>query len=122
MLIPGFTFLSRNPQYVTEHLYIIISPVIDEKVLFVNVTTRKEFKDDTCILKKGDHDFIRHESVINYADATESDVSLIREAIANKIFKPHTPVRNDVLDKIQKGAYVSPAFPPKYLKYIPRTK
>jgi len=119
MISPGFTFLSRNIRYPTEHLYIVISPIIDNKVLFVNVTTRKVSSDCSCTLGRGDHDFINHDSVINYGDALDAEVAKITEAIEQKIFKPHTPVSPVLLKKIQQGALSSPAFKPKFLKYLP---
>lgn len=120
MIKPGVTFLSPNPDYPTEHLYIIISPIIEERVLFVNVTTKKESSDTTCILKKGDHPFIRHDSVINYGDAKDTEVKLIKKAIETKLFALQDPISDALLKRIQQGALTSPAFTPKYLKYIPR--
>ncbi len=120
MIGPGFAFRSARPPYSTEHLYIVISPVIEEKVLFVNVTTRTPVKDATCVLRKGDHPFIRHESVINYVDAVEAEVCRMREAIERKLFKPHDALTPALLKKIQDGALASPAFKPKFKKYIPK--
>ena len=120
MLIPpGYTVLSRNLfNYPTEHLYIVISPVVKRKVLLVNITSKKESSDLSCILNKGDHEFIRHESVVNYADATDADIRKVLWAIACNLFKPQKPVSPDLLIEIQKGALISEAFKPKYLKYI----
>lgn len=119
MLVPGFTFLGRNLHYPTEHFNIIISPNICGKILYVNITTKKESSDTTCIIKKGDHPWPSHDSVINYHDATETEVRFIEEALKIKLFKAHIPVSTALLKKIQQGALISPAFLPKYLKYIP---
>jgi len=119
LITPGYTFLSRNVHYSTEHLYIIISPIIEEMVLFVNITSKKENSDVSCILNKGDHEFIRHQSIVNYADATEANVNKVREAITCLLFKPQKPITPEVVTKIQKGALKSEAFKPKYIRYIP---
>lgn len=65
------------------------------------------------------HNFIRHDSVINYGDAKDAPISKVKEAIEMSLFTPHDPVSNDLLKRIQKGALNSHAFPQKYLKYIP---
>lgn len=115
---PGYTFLSPNPNYSTKHLYIIISPIIEEKVLIVNITSKKEKSDLSCVLQKGIHEFLRHESVVNYKDAIDAEVKKIIEAIECKLFTPQKPISITLLLKINKGALLSPAFKPKYLKYI----
>lgn len=119
MISPGFTFLSRRPPHSTEHLFIIISEIIDKKVLCVNVTTQKYCNDNTCTLKKGEHPFIRHASTINFKDAFTPEVKLIEKALSEDTIKSHDPVSVALLKKIQKGALISPSFPIKYLSYIP---
>lgn len=119
MIVPGFTFLSRRPPYYTPHLYIVISPIINGMVVFVNITTPKWGSDDTCILRIGDHDFITHDSIINYGDAKETKVDLLREAISKRYMTPQPPISADILKRIQEGAWKSKAFPESLLKYIP---
>jgi hypothetical protein len=120
MIKQGFTFLSRRPPYTTPHLYIIISSIIDEIVVFVNITTPKWDSDNTCIINVGDHSFVKHQSIINYGDAKETRVEYLREAVSNKFITPHDPVSPDLLQRIQAGALNSPAFNPSLLKYIPK--
>jgi hypothetical protein len=119
MISPGVTFLSKRPSYPTEHLHIVISPIIDGKVLLVNVTSKKFDSDETCVLCLGDHEFIKHDSVINYGDAIDADILLMEKAILNQTFKPQSPVSDALLKRIQEGALKSDAFPPALLKYIP---
>lgn len=122
MIAAGHTFLSSNPAYDTKHLYIIIVIVTNcNEAIIVNVTTKKENKDDTCILRADDHDFIKHDSVINYGDTIKTTINKIEQAIDLKIFIPQNPVSDDLLKKILEGALNSPDLPPKFLKYIPRT-
>lgn len=119
MINVGFTFLAPNVQYSTQHLHIIIAITDNDRALFVNITTRKANKDDTCVIKTGEHRFIRHDSVINYGDAKDAPIIKIKEAIEMNLFTPHDPVSTELLKRIQIGALNSPAFPQKYLKYIP---
>jgi hypothetical protein len=119
MIFPGFTFLSVRPSYTIPHLHIVISPPIDGKVLLVNVTTPKYDSDLTCVLRDGDHPFLTHDSVINYGDATASEVELLKLSVRTKLFTPKDPVSGELLKRIQAGALISPALPPKFIKYIP---
>lgn len=118
MIVPGYTFLSPNVKYNTKHLYIIISEIIDGKVLLVNITTQKEHSDTSCILQKGEHRFIRHTSVVNYADAGDAEVCNIKRAISKGTFIPQKLISSSLLRRIHEGALRSTAFEPKYLKYI----
>ncbi|MDO9533270.1 MAG: hypothetical protein Q7O12_14245 [Deltaproteobacteria bacterium] len=70
-------------------------------------------------MQKGDHIFIRHESVINYGDAFETEIHLLEDAISKNYIEPHDPVSGALLGAIQEGVFVSDAFPPPLLKYFP---
>ncbi len=119
MITTGFAFLSPTPGYPdTFHLYIIIS-IVDTKALLVNVTTKKASSDVSCVLQVGDHDFITHESVINYGEARIAETDNLKEAISKKEIKPKKPITDDLLIRILKGARNSKAFPQGYLKYLP---
>ena len=122
MIVPGFTFLSPTPSSPVEHLYIVLSPIIDGKVLLVNVTTPKYNSDLSCVLKESEHPFLTHDSIINYADATDTDVDKIKQAITMNVFKPHASLSEDLLQRVQKGALASTALKPRFRKYIPPPK
>ncbi len=121
IIAPGFTFLSPTPEYNTNHLFIVISVNTDKtKAFFVNVTTKKESSDTSCVLKVGDHEFITRDSVINYADATVSEIDKLEQAIKMNVIKPHKPTTGDLLNRVLKGAFNSEALPKGYLKYLPQ--
>ena len=120
MITAGSAFLAPTPPYNTQYLYIIIV-IIDNKALFVNVTTKTDNKDATCILKIGDHNYITRDSVINYFDAKIALIADLEKAISNKMFVLQNPASDVLLQRIQKGALISPFLPLKYLKYIPTT-
>lgn len=120
MITPGFTFLSPTPEYNTKHLFIVIS-IIDNntKALCVNVTTKKD-RDMSCILKAGDHEFIKHDSVVNYGDVIIPEIDKLIEAVNKGLIEPNKPIDDNLLNRILKGAVNSNAFPQGYLKYIPK--
>ena len=119
MVTTGYAFLSPTPEYPdTFHLYIIIS-IVGTKAIMVNVTTNKTGKDASCVLQVGDHDFITHESVINYGDVKIPEIDKLKLAIDKEIMIPQEPISDDLLNRIINGAKVSNAFPQGLLKHLP---
>lgn len=114
----GYTFLAKRPNFDAYHLYIVIA-IVGEKLLFVGVTSYDSTKDNTCILKKGDHPFIKRDSVIAYFDATETEVGSIKQAASMNAIIPQKPVHPEILKRIQQGATDSPHLDPELRKYFP---
>lgn len=116
---PGHTFLAFTPpEHVFEHLYIIIAVIGEDRALLVNVTTQRGNSDNACILKEGDHDFIKHDSVINYMDAWIIQVSKLKEKIEKREFVLKPPLSSELFKRIKEKAKDSLYLPPKYLKYF----
>lgn len=101
-----------------EHLWIVVTDPIGDPptVIIVNLTTARLGSDRTVVLHTGDHPFIKHETVVNYADA--------REAPANKIAQlldfpgyAHSDCEPGVLALIQDGVIESP-FTPNNIREI----
>ena len=111
MLSVGDTFLvSTAPYFDTEHLFIIIAiEKSSNSALMVNVTSHKGGCDESCVLNIGDHPFVTHRSVINYADARIANIDKIAESIASGSFKGHYPVSSHILERIQQGGLSSSA-------------
>lgn len=67
----GDTFLMPAPGGIaTPHLWIVVTEPdpVSNLCGIVSVTTLRNSKDQTVILRVGDHPFIRHESTIFYGD------------------------------------------------------
>jgi hypothetical protein len=120
MLPPGSTFLiSTPPFFKTLLLYILIAAEKKTNTgLIVNITTSKAGCDKSCVVMPGEHSFLKHESVINYADSKNSSISTIEEALSKGVIKPHDPVRPELLNKIREGGLKSPAIPLKCLNFL----
>lgn len=118
MITVGTTFIAPTPpDFKIEHLYIIIAVKSDE-ALFVNVTTKRGNADCTCLLKKDDHPSLKHDSVINYAEAQSCKIPQLEQALQKKIFEERKTVSTELLERIVSGTKTSPSFPPKHLKYF----
>ena len=67
----GFCFLGE-PEGGKRHLKIVLSePNRDKLVVVVTVTSLREakWKDTSCVLREGDHPFIRHDSFVAFSKA-----------------------------------------------------
>lgn len=112
MLGKGSTiYLAKGAR--TPHLHIIISDDLDGKVLTVNVTSiENRFDDCCCILEPIEHPFLKKKSVINFADARETELLVLEDLIEqNKSMSQKDrfcEVREDcseeLLEKIQRVA------------------
>ena len=81
----GDTFLMPAPGgMATPHLWIVVTqPDVETHLCaIVSVTTLRNSKDQTVILRPGDHPFIRHESTIFYGDAMIVDVRRLQAEIS----------------------------------------
>jgi hypothetical protein len=111
MLNAGSTFLLPTPpRYDTKHLWVVLA-IIADKTLAVNVTSKTLDCDMSCMLRKGDHNFILHDSIINYADAMLMKSSELEAVIKANGVTLKDPVSYRLLSKIKAGAKVSDAFP-----------
>ncbi len=106
----GTTFLLAA---VDIHLWIIISdPSIDpDNVLIVNLTSLTASKDQSCILRRGDHPWIRHDTCVNYQD---SQVTTLRKLIAARdgnALLLNAPLDSAILKKIREDSLKSTKMP-----------
>lgn len=120
MLPVGSTFLIPTPPfYEIKHLFILIA--VEQKTnsgLIVNFTTARDGCDRSCVLRPGEHRFLTHESVINYADSKIIDLSVLERALYKNSIKPHDHVSSELLEKVQSFAVESNAIPLKNLKFL----
>jgi hypothetical protein len=122
MLTIGSTLVIYTPpKCETEHLYIIIAiqkSTGKALVVNVNVTSFKKGCDTSCILRIGQHKFLKHTSIINYADAQIVEISILDDLLKRELIKPHDPVSSIQLKKIQQCGLTSSALPTKFLDFL----
>ena len=117
----GDTFILPKTSDGIEHLWIIIamSDSVSPKAICVNITSEQAGSDATCKLKKGDHSFVTHDSVIYYTDAREIDLALVEKAlnagIKNFVCTAHDPCSAELLVRVQQGL-VNSKHTPKGIK------
>jgi hypothetical protein len=99
----GTTFLRADAD---KHLWVVLSdPALDpDNVLLVNLTTLDEHKERVCVLNRGDHPWIRHETCVNYGDSVITTLAKLNAALAGGALSVQAPLAPEILRKIRNGA------------------
>lgn len=110
MLRAGDTFQFAN-RALESHLWIIISDPENhppDRVLIANLTSWRSDKEGVCVLRRGDHPFVKKKTVVNYRAS-----KLARGALV-----PRHRVRAEVLQRIREGAALSRMIPLENLQLL----
>jgi hypothetical protein len=103
----GQTFVNKESRDVPSHLWVVVSdPVQDpEQVVIVNITTLegKRDPDRTCVVMKGEHNFISRPSYVLYAEARIASVNSLGELLRTKMLSPSTDASEEFLRKVIAG-------------------
>lgn len=116
----GDTFLAGEEVHGAHHLWVIINdPAAHQNTaLFVNVTTLSAIAELTCVLKAGEHPFIRHDSWIRFASAKSATVTQLDVLEAKRLIIRQPAAAAALVQKIRAGAAASPLLPQKFLALI----
>lgn len=113
----GDAFLLSTPPN-DKHLFVVIAPTQNGKYLCVNVTSKRNNSDISCVLQQSDHPFIKHDSVINYKKAREVEPAVIQNQISRGNCIQYQSVSSSVLKRIQEGGIISKKLKNKYKNYL----
>ncbi len=116
----GDTFLMPAPGgAATPHLWIVVTQPDPQTHLcaILSVTTLRNSKDQTVLLRPGDHPFIRHDSTIFYGDAMIVDALRLESEIAAGLALIKEKCSNVTLKLVQDGVAASPFTRPKILRF-----
>ncbi len=99
------------------HLWVVLTDPDGDppQVVIANLTTRKADSDDTVVLNAADHGYIKHETVVYYADARLVTVEGIAKIAQFPGYGYHDDCSNELLIKIQQGL-TSSRYTPKKIK------
>ena len=86
--------------------------------VIVSVTTLRNALDQTLILRAGDHPFIRHESVVFFADARIVNGARLQMLVDEYRMRTHQPCATWLIDEVEAGLKASPYTPKKVLTFI----
>lgn len=110
---PGFSFLLRG------HLWVIIVelPGSPNQVVAVSLTSKKHGTDETVVLRAGDHRFIRHDTVVSFADARAFVTDDLINRIELRFFQVEEAFHEDLVKRMRQGLLSSP-FTPQDIKRL----
>lgn len=109
--------------FIKSHLHIVIIDCEEHTgtTVIVVVETLEGKKDETTILKPGDHDFIQQDSYVNYRRSRTTSNTDLRRLVETGVAKPKNPVSKELLIKIKKGI-IDSRFTPRYVVEYCRRK
>jgi hypothetical protein len=104
----GDTFLLPKSSEDTEHLWVVLTkPDAKGRPVCANITTAHSYSERTVVLQAGEHPFIKHESVVMFADARILDLNVVQKALDYKqttyVASTHKKCSVGLLKKIQDG-------------------
>lgn len=108
--VAGGTLLA--PSGPKNHLYILLIKLPDDagynpnSYIWVNITSIKKDDttyDDTCVLRAGDHPFIKHDSYVRYKGAEIKTEKSLQEQIISGIIVPKEDISDALLERIIQG-------------------
>jgi hypothetical protein len=102
----GDTFLLAEDAFAegTSHLHILITdPGQDGLCVLVSVTTRRAKSDTMVCLDKGDHEFIKHPSVITYAYSKIFEVTKLEQMVSRGEAIPKERASQRLISRAQQG-------------------
>ena len=94
------------------HLFVIVfGPQVlqdygpSAQFVSVSVTTLRAdiHHDPSCMLKPGDHPFIKHDSYVSYRDARIDTGDDLKRRVEDGVFQPHQPLDSQILARIVFG-------------------
>jgi hypothetical protein len=109
-----------------EHMFVLIAEANagkpDHSFLLVNFSSVKPdcYVDPACVVEGGKkhHEFLRKESFVAYSFATVEKATELTRMVDRGIFKPLTPVSDDLRLRIGKGVRRSERIAPKHRGYF----
>lgn len=106
----GDAFLKVDPEK-SDHLWVVIAKS-PGAVAVVNFTSRTSFSpDDTCIIAKGEHPLIAHDTIVYYQKALFVDEAALESVKGPGLVEMQDRVDDGLLRRIQEGALKSPYTP-----------
>lgn len=83
----------------------------------MSVTTLRNSKDQTVLLRVGDHPFIRHDSTIFYGNAMIVDARRLEHEIAAALAVRRDKCPAATLKLVQQGVAAPPFARPKFVRF-----
>ncbi len=113
----GSTFLLTQAD---KHLWVILSEPKknSEVVLLVSVTTLRTHKDQSCVITRGEHPFITHDSCVFYEDARDASLTQLYALKDAGLLCMRESFSDGLLARVREGARITGELKLKYLQLL----
>ena len=107
-----------------DHLWVVLAQVpnfpdyLDRNLLVVNLTTKRDGCDTSCIIQRGEHPFIEHDTVVYYGDMRLLNRSTIEQDLFEKKISRHQRCSLALMQRIIDGAFVSQMTKRKFKTFL----
>jgi len=107
-----------------HHLFVLLTDPFGPaaQVLMACVCTIVEGSDDSCLLKNGDHDFIKHDTYVAYGFCRIESVKALVNGLAKGIFVEKGNISEAVYKRIIAGLRKSPFTKPFVVDFLKETQ
>jgi hypothetical protein len=108
------------PRYNIPHLFFVISDPVKHNGRYhiVNITTDYIRGGKDCVLKVGDHGWIKETSYVAFRDAIEITPEKDLDALVGKLIVMRAPLRAEVLARIVAAAKSTKGYREEFKPYL----
>jgi hypothetical protein len=95
------------------HLWFVVSdPTVDpDRVVCMMFTTLRERCDEACVVRAGEHPFVRHDTVVQYSAARIVSLAKFLDLSRRQIIRASDPLSPELPAKIRRSAEGSDRIP-----------
>ena len=104
----------------TPHLWLVLTDPSGDpaQVLIASCTSRRPWSDETILLDRGDHPFIRHETVLAYTEIRIVESRVIEFQLARGRITREARMRDAVLERVVDAVLTSSNTAAKFKQFI----
>ncbi len=100
----GQTFLYPLSENKIAHLWVIVTePNVEGAFAVVSLTSLREAQDQTLILRKDEHPFLKHDTCVGYRFAEITGTEKLQEFLATSVARLHRDTEASILAEILSG-------------------
>jgi len=106
-----------------SHLFIVLTDICaDKKNLLVPICSVRSVYDTTCVLRRGDHRFIKWDSFVDYANADIRLADTLIKGVKRGEFSYKGSIGDTVFQRVCTGVETSPLVRNEILTYYMKNK
>jgi hypothetical protein len=116
----GDSFILRGGGQRSPHLWVLLWGPQGTANAFIAVsfTTLEAHKDQTCIIRPGEHPFVQHDTCVMYSDTRRITQERLETAFASRHALLQAPVSPELLERLRAGLFTSPYCPHHFHRLV----